>query len=164
MRFTVIASTLFTTIAFVAADFHFGYVGYAVTTATNRFATLLPASQTSCLAAYDFWPRGPYGFNNLTTDLQIQICGREIVLNPVTGAWYTHGREIEQGQCDPVNGGAGTVTEPCQTAPFQSAARYTDIWSCKSAICSGTDAEGACCDGPAPAAPATGSKKRALEF
>ncbi|KAL9105499.1 MAG: hypothetical protein Q9227_009329 [Pyrenula ochraceoflavens] len=153
MQFIALASTLLATFSsFVAADFHFGYVNYAVTTATGRYAVLLPASQTTCLAAYDFYPHGPYGFNNVTTDTQFDICGREIVINPTTGNWYTHGRQIEQGTCVPINNGAGYTTPSCQTAAFESAATYTDLLLCSSNICSGADDEGKCCDGPAPAA------------
>ncbi|KAL3424569.1 hypothetical protein PVAG01_03850 [Phlyctema vagabunda] len=136
MRFSTIAATLLTAVPLAAADFHFGIVDYIVTTATNRYAVILPASQTSCLDAYDFYPHGPGGFGNITAGfITLAICGKEIVLEPSTGEWYTHAREIESGTCDFINGTSGIRTESCKTAPFQSAATYLDLLSCTSDIC-----------------------------
>ena len=67
--------------------------------------------------------------------MTVDICGKEIVLNTTSGEWYTHGRIIESGTCDFINGTSGNRTGSCQTAPFESAATYLDLLSCPSDIC-----------------------------
>ncbi|RDW87254.1 hypothetical protein BP5796_02948 [Coleophoma crateriformis] len=136
MLFSSVASALLATIPLVAADFHFGHVDYTVTTATGRYYMVLPASETSCLAAYDFYPKAAYGFTAPTQPLVVDICGKEIALNTTSGEWYTHGRVIESGVCNKIMNGTGTRTPLCQTAAFQSTASYLDLLSCPSDICS----------------------------
>lgn len=148
-----------------------GQVDYAVTTATGRYQMILPASQStssqipkssrrpiilvltllsaSCLAAYDFVPKGHFGFDSPPVMLtgkfcphplhhtsnrnkpSVDICGKQINLNTTSGEWYTNGRVSYSGQCDILNGTAGIQTPVCQTAAFESGATYTDLFSCK---------------------------------
>lgn len=64
MRTSILSiATLLTLPITILADFHYGLVDYTITTATGRYAMILPASQTNCTAAYDFYPKGPFGFD-----------------------------------------------------------------------------------------------------
>ncbi|QSZ28935.1 hypothetical protein DSL72_003442 [Monilinia vaccinii-corymbosi] len=124
----------------VLADFHYGLVDYVITTATGRYAMILPASQTECTAAYDFYPKGPFGFDAPTGIVQgmSDICGKEIKLNVTSGSWYTISRNILGGNCTAVNTTSpmsGVKSAVCNIG-WHSGASYTDIWRCPGDICS----------------------------
>ncbi|THV54719.1 hypothetical protein BGAL_0021g00220 [Botrytis galanthina] len=119
------------------ADFHYGYSDYTITTATGRYAMILPASQTNCTEAYDFYPKGPFGFEVPTGQVKVAICGVEVNLNVTSGSWYTSSRNILEGNCTAVNTTnptAGVRTPVCSIG-YNSGSSYTDIWSCPGAVC-----------------------------
>lgn len=63
------------------ADFHYGYSDYTITTATGRYAMILPASQTNCTEAYDFYPKGPFGFEVPTGQVKGMLFSFQILLS-----------------------------------------------------------------------------------
>ncbi|APA14968.1 predicted protein [Sclerotinia sclerotiorum 1980 UF-70] len=130
-------STLLTLPLTILADFHYGLVDYTITTATGRYAMILPASQANCTDAYEFYPKGPFGFQAPTGQVQSDICGKEVVLNVTSGSWYTHGRTILEGNCTAVNTTSPTsgVKSPVCIIGYSSGASYTDIWRCPGDVC-----------------------------
>ncbi|KAF7857299.1 hypothetical protein EAF04_009540 [Stromatinia cepivora] len=121
----------------VLADFHYGFVDYTITTATGRYAMILPASQTNCTDAYEFYPKGPFGFEAPTGQVQADICGKEVKLNVTSGSWYTISRNILEGNCTAVNttSPASGVKTPVCSIGYHSGASYTDIWRCPGEVC-----------------------------